>query len=307
MNIFKRLFLCIIPVLCLSSCSPRMFVINEITAISETGAAAFEQDDDLEMVEKAIPGNVKLFEALLENSPDNYRLLILLSRLYASYSFAFFEGKLEASLLTSVPSDHPEQQRLRESVNRYYMKGADYALRALKTTYPEADVKFKNPGSADIFLEKMTREDVPALFWYGFNLGSCINLNRDSVYFISKAFLAEKIMNRVTKLDPDYYYGGAHLFLIAYYSSVPPYSDEKLKLSLFHYNRLKEHKGDAFMLAELYYGRYYLWRRQEKEKFEEVMKDIMQYSGRKKEYLFYNAIAAQRAKIYLEAAGLLFE
>ena len=68
-----------------------MFVINEIAAISETGAAVFEQDDDLEMVEKAIPGNIKLFEALLENSPDNHRLLLLLSRLYASYAFAFFE------------------------------------------------------------------------------------------------------------------------------------------------------------------------------------------------------------------------
>jgi len=295
------------PVLCLLSCSPRMLVINEIAAISETGAAAFEQDDDLEMLEKAIPGNIKLFEALLENSPDNNRLLLLLSRLYASYSYAFYEGKLEASLLTPDHSGYTGEQQLKKSVNRYYMKGAGYALRALKKSYPEADEKFKNPRSADIFLDMMTREDVPALFWYGFNLGSCINLNRDSVHFISKAYLAEKIMNRVTELDPDYYYGGAHLFLIAYYASVPPYSDEKLALSLFHYNRLKERKGDEFLLAELYYGRYYLWRKQEKEKFGEVMKDIMQYSLRKKEYLFYNAIAVQRAKIYLEAAGILFD
>lgn len=284
-----------------------MFVIGEITAISETGAVAFEQDDDLDMLEKAIPGNIKFLEALLENSPDNYRLLVLLSRFYAAYSFAFFEGKIEASLLTSVRSDYTGQQRLKESVNRYYMKGADYALRALKTGYPEAEEKLKNPGSADIFLGKMTREDVPALFWYGFNLGSCINLNRDSVYFISKAYIAEKIMNRVTELDPDYYYGGARLFLIAYYSSLPPYSDAKLKLSLFHYNRLKESKGDAFLLADLYYGRYYLWRKQDKEKFEEVMKNIVKYSGGKKEHLFYNTIAIQRAKIYLQATDLLFE
>jgi hypothetical protein len=284
-----------------------MFVINEITAISETGAAVFEQDDDLEMVEKAIPGNIKLFEALLENSPDNHRLLLLLSRLYASYAFAFFEGKLEASLLTSARSDYTEQLHLKDSVNRYYIKGAGYALRALKTSYPDADEKFKNPGLADILLGKMRREDVPALFWYGFNLGSCINLNQDSVYFISKAYLVEKIMNRVTELDPDYYYGGAHLFLIAYYSSVPPYSDEKLKLSLFHYNSLKKRKGDSFLLCELYYGRYYLWRRQEKEKFEEIMKEIIQSSGRIKEHLFYNTIAAQRAKIYLQATDLLFE
>jgi len=284
-----------------------MFVVNEIASISETGAAVFEQDDDLEMLEKAIPGNIKLFEALLENSPNNNRLLLLLSRLYASYSFAFYEGKLEASLLTPVPSGYDEQQRLKESVTRYYTKGAGYALRALKTRYPEADDKFKNPDSADILLGMMTKEDVPALFWYGFNLGSCINLNRDSVYYISKTYLADKIMNRVTELDPDYYYGGAHLFLIAYYASAPPYSDEKLKLSLFHYNRIKERKGDAFLLSELYYGRYYLWRRQEKEKFNEVMKEIIKSSGKNKEHLFYNAIAAQRAKIYLQAIDLLFE
>ena len=248
-----------------------------------------------------------MLEALLENSPDNRRLLILISRFYASYSFAFFEGKFEASLFSSGNSDSAEQEKRRESATGYYLKGAEYALRALKNIYPEAEEKFKTPGSADAFLEKTIAEDVPALFWYGFNLGSCININRDSVYFISKAHLAEKIMNRVAQLDPDYYYGGAGLFLIAYYSSVPPYSDEKLKLALMHYNRLKERKGKPFLLADLYYGRYYLWRKQEKEKFEEVMKGIMGNRGKNKEHLFHNAVAVQRAGIYLKAADFLFE
>lgn len=303
----KRLLILVITAACFLSCSPRMYVVNEMTGIFETGAVTFEQDGDLEMLEKAIPGNIKMLEALLENKPDNYRLLLLLSRLYASYSFAFFEGRLEASLLSAVDSGHALQERLKESATGYYMKGADYALRALKINYPDADEKFKNPGSADVFLKKMTADDVPALFWYGYNLGSCININRDSVYFISKAHLAEKIMIRVTELAPDYYYGGARLFLIAYYSSMPPYSDEKLRLSLLHYNKLKERESDPLLLAELYYGRYYLWRKQEKDKFEDVMKDIIRRPKIKKEHLFYDAVAAQRAKFYLQATDLLFE
>jgi hypothetical protein len=302
----KIFILCSFLVVCLSSCSPRMYIIGEMTAISEKGAAAFENDDDLELTEKAIPGNIKYLETLLENDPGNTGLLLLLSKLYASYSFSFIDGKLEAAFLLSSGSGDEDSALVKRSTG-YYLKGADYALRALKIRYSEAEESFKNPLAADIFLGGMKSDDVPALFWYGFNMGLCINLNRDSVAFISKAYIAEKIMKRVIDIDAGYHHCGAHLFLIAYYSNMPPSSEENLKLSLFHYKRLKEMEGEGFLLADLFYGRYYLWRIQAKGQYEEVMKRIIESSGRKKEHRFYNAVAAQRAGIYLRASDVLFE
>ncbi|MBU0544488.1 MAG: TRAP transporter TatT component family protein [Proteobacteria bacterium] len=307
MYFLYRLFICIILVVSLSSCSSRIIIVNEISNISEIGAVVFEQDDDLEMVEKGIPGNIKFLEVILENNPDNYKILVLLSRLYAAYSFGFYEGRLEYSLIAKSHSVLSGHNFLKESVNRYYFKGADYALRAIESRHTGADEKLKVPESADYLLKTMRKEDVPALFWYGFNLSSLINNNRDSVLLLSKAYLIEKIMKRIIELDPEYFFGGPHLILLSYYSSLPPYSNEKLDLSLFHYRKLKERKDGPFLLADLYFARYYLTRKQEKEKFENIMNGILKHSGKEKEYIFYNKIAAQRAKIYLEGIDHFFQ
>jgi len=302
-----RIFLSIILAISLSSCSTRIFIVNEISNISEIGAVAFEQDDDLDMVEKGIPGNIKILEVILENDPDNYKILILLSRLYAAYSFGFFEGKLESSLIGKSYSLLSEQNLIRESVTRYYSRGAEYALKAIEFCHPGAVEKLKIPESADSLLKTMSKEDVRALFWYGFNLSSLINNNRDSVILLSKAYLIEKIMKRIIELDPEYFFGGPHVILLSYYSSLPPYSDEKLDLSLFHYKKLKERSDGPFLLADLYFARYYLLRKQEKEKFEKIMNDILNHSGRGKECIFYNKVAAQRARIYLEGIDYFFD
>ena len=307
MNLLYRFFLSVIMIVGLSSCSPRIMIANEISNISEIGAVVFEQDDDLDMLEKGIPGNIKFLEVILENSPDNYKILVLLSRLYAAYSFGFYEGRLESSIIGKSDSVLSGQNIIKESVNRYYLKGSDYALRAIVSRNPGADKKLKIPESADRLLKTMSREDVPALFWYGFNLSALINNNRDSVLLLSKAYLIEKIMKRVIELDPEYFFGGPHLILLSYYSTLPPYSDEKLDLSLFHYKKLKERKDGPFLLADLYFARYYLSIKQEKEKFEDIMNDILNHSGKGKECVFYNKIAAQRAKIYLDGIDHFFE
>ena len=281
-----RLFLTVILVISLSSCSTRIIIVNEISNISEIGAVAFEQDDDLEMVEKGIPGNIKILEVILENDPDNYKMLVLLSRLYAAYSFGFFEGKLESSLIGKSNSLLSEQNLIRESVNRYYSRGAEYALRAIESWHPGAVEKLKIPESTQSLLKTMSREDVRALFWYGFNLSSLINNNRDSVILLSKAYLIEKIMKRIIELDPEYFFGGPHLILLSYYSSLPPYSEEKLELSLFHYKKLKERRDGSLLLADLYFARYYLYRKQKKENFEKIMNDILNHTGSEKRIYF---------------------
>jgi hypothetical protein len=282
-------------------------IVNEISNIFETGAVAFEQDDDLDMVEKSIPGNIKLLEAVLENDPQNHKILIMLSKLYAAYSFGFFEDRLESSARGKNISSVPEYDLIKVNVSRYYSRGIDYALRALEARDPGVAGRLMKPESADSVLKRMKREDVPGLFWYGFNLSSLINNNRDSVSLLAKAYLVEKIMKRVLELDPEYFFGGSHLILLSYYSSMPPYSDEKYSLSLFHYRKLKELNGGRFILADLYFARYCLTVKQEKEKFINIMREIVTYSGGKKECAFYNRIAYQRAKRYLDEIDHYFE
>jgi hypothetical protein len=288
-------------------------MVNSVADIVETGMTAFEQDDDLDMLEKAFPANIKLLEALLADNPDHYKTLVILSRFYASYAFAFFEGKLEAAALNRSMPDFEKSgtkkqnfSHLRKTVNRYYSKGADYALRALETRHPGCRKQLQQVKTCDNCFNSLTVEDVPALFWYGFNLGAYVNQNVDSVKTLSKAHLVEKAMHRVIDLDSAYFHGSAHLALLIYYGARSPMLGGNLKLALSHYNQFKSSAGDGFLLADLFYARYFLYQKQERQKYQEVLTGIIKSSKADPSHRFFNKVATIRAQTYLYATDRLF-
>lgn len=293
------------------ACAPRQLLVDEMAGIVGAGVTAFEADDDLDLLEKAIPANIKLLETLLESSRDNPDLLVLLSRLYGSYAFVFFEGKLERAELVGeeATSGAGEQSTssLRAAVSRYYLKGMDYALSAIEARHGLHRDDLKKIATRDLFFEKLTPKDVPALFWYGFSLGLYVNVNLQNVKAMSQASLVGKSMQRVVALDPGYYHGCAHLFLFAYYASRPPMLGGNLEKALGHYRQLKKIAGDDFLMSDLFYARYYLPRIQDIEAYESLLARIRQPVSSRKAYRLYNKVAAERAKIYLEAKDQLFE
>jgi hypothetical protein len=304
-----KLFFIIIIASSLCACTPRRLVVTEMVSVIETGIYAFERDDDLAMLEAAFPSNIKLLEIFLANDPENFRILVLLSRLYASYTFAFIESRLEKLYLKMelTETDTAEITFLKNTLDRYYRKGADYALKAIELRYPDCRKQLGNVSTVDAFLNSLDRIDVAALFWYGFNLAAYVNHNRDSVQAISKAFLVEKAMKRVVALDAAYFHGGAHLILIAYYASRSPAMGGNPSLALQHYHRLKSLTGEGFLLAQLYYARYYLYQMQRRSEYVHVLTNIVQYSTTDKTYQLYNKIATERAKTYLSGVDQFFE
>ena len=314
MKVINRLMVISMLVVCCCSCSARKMMVNQFTGILGNGISAFEQDDDLEMLEKAFPGNIKLLEVLLETSPNNSELLVLLARFYGSYALVSFEDKLERAVLKGDIAKGKQLgpggtavSVLRETLSRYYMKGTDYALKALEVHHGPCGDQLKQVSTRDQFFNKLTENDVPALFWYGFNLGAYVNLNRDSIKAVAMAQLAEKAMKRVIELNPGYYYGGAHLFLCAYYASRPPMLGGNLEAALSHYKHVKEIAGEDFLLADVYYGRFYLYQKQERKKFKDVMNRVVHYPQSRNAYPLYNKLAVIRAKTYLDAIDRLFE
>ncbi len=304
-----NLLLCSILSVAFFSCSVRKVMVREVAEVVETGLSSFEQDDDLEMLEKAFPANIKLMESFLASSPDDKKVLVLLSRLYASYTFLFVEGEIENYGIKKEACKRAKQkvEGLREYVQKYYLKGAAYAMQALELRHPGCGERMKKVSSRETFLNSLTEDDVPSLFWYGFNLGGFVNNSRNSIKAVAKASLAESAMKRVVELDPTYFHGSAHLFLLGYYASRSPMIGGNLKSALVHYEKLKEVSGNGFLLADLYYARFYLHQKQDREKFREVLTNILKYRETRDEYRLFNKVAVMRAKAYLAAVDQLFE
>lgn len=316
MNPYVR-FLSIIAMLCFfCACSIRGMVINEVAKIAEDGISAFESDEDLVLMEKAFPANIKLFETMLESRPENHKMLTLLSRLYGSYAFAFIEPRFIALKLgVNKPYQNgmnahsetlPTIDSLKQELDRYYLRGAEYALRALEVHHSNCRENIKNVSTANTFFKSLTKKDVSALFWYGFNLGEYVNLNLNSVKAISKAHLAEKAMLRVVELDPEYFHGSAHLFLMAYYGSRSPMMGGNPDAALTNYHDLLDISGKNFLLAEVFHARYLLVQQQEKKKFIRILNRIVKKPTEEKSFALLNRVAVDLAGIYLRAVDQFF-
>lgn len=292
----------------LTACSTHKMTVRAVSDVMATGVAAYEKDDDLDLVEQALPANIKLLEALLESDPQNRQLLVLLARLYASYSFAFLDGWIEAVELIDMPPETGGSSisETKKTAVRYYRKGNEYALRALEIRHPAARGQLADPSNAGSFIRSLDREEMPALFWYGFTLSADINYNRDSISTVGQGHLVEKAMQRVIEVDEAYFYGGAHLVLLAYYGSRSPLMGGKPELAIEHYRRLEEMNGKGFYLADVYYARFVLYQQQDRPQFTAVLNRILKEPATEERFRLYNRIAVDRAQIYLNAADRLF-
>ena len=308
----KHIIFLLALIVMLGACSPRKMAVREMTGIVETGMTALEQDDDLQMLEQALPANIKLLEMILASSPEDANLLALLSRAYGSYTFMLLEPKFEDAQLQALGADAEEEEELKAEhlknyVSRYYQKGAAYALQALEIKHPGAGDKLKKVDTIDPFLQTLGNKDVSALFWYGYNLAAWVNLNLDSVKALSQAHVAEKCMHRVLELQPDYFNGSAHLVLIAYYASRSPMMGGNLDAAVQHHSALKKMVGDAFLMADLFYARYYLQQTQDRQAFQATLTAMLSVSTQDTPFPLFNAVATHKAEIYLQGINELFE
>jgi hypothetical protein len=305
----KRIILAATITLLVIACSPKTLIVRQMTDMVDSGVTAFEHDSDLDLTEKAIPANIKLLEAMLANSPDDRRLTTLIARMYGSYGFGFLETRFERAFYTDSQKgpDEPDIDALKDQLNHTYEKGMNYALDALEQGVPGARTALAKVAAIDPYLERLDMDDVAPLFWYGFNLGAWVNRNLDSIRAVSRAHVARKVMERVIELDPGYNSGGAHLFLLAYFGSRPPMMGGSQEKAGDHYRQLRQIAGEDYLLADLFYGRFCLHQQQDREEFVATMQRIADYPVKDGELALYNAIAAQRAGIYLAAVDRLFE
>jgi hypothetical protein len=294
-------------IVALMGCTPKTLIVGQVTNLVDDGVVAFTRDNDLDLIEKALPANIKLLETLLVSSPADGRLMTLLSQLYGSYAFGFGETRLEESRYQVPPGNDMAVHRLTRQVTRYYERGANYALTALEKNVPGATDAFQKVTAISAYLKKLRVKDVAPLFWYGFNLGAMVNHNLDDIRIVSRAHVARQVMERVIELDPAYHHGGAHLFLMAYYGSRSPMMGGDQKRAGDHYQQLKKIAGDDYLLADLVYARFCLYQQQDRQGFVEMMTRIIDHPSTASDVALYNAIAGRRAAIYLSAVNSLFE
>jgi len=283
-----------IPLLCFCiaflcvGCLQRI-AVSTVGGIVDDGFEGFTEEQDLDLAEKALPANLKLLEVMLKNSPDDERLLRLLSEGYSSYTLGFVED-------VDI-----------ERARRFYLRGRDYGLRILRQ---DRDLAKALDGSVDDLsaeLAKRDKDDVPGVFWTAFGWASYISLSLTNPDALIDLPRVEAMMRFVVRTDSAYYYGGAYVFLGTLYGSRPKMLGGDIERANDYFEKALTINQGKFLMTHIYYARSVAVLTLDDALFEELLATVANTSldvlpG----FRLANAIAKRKAKVLLERKADFF-
>ncbi len=274
----------------LSACLPsKTLTVGSTATLLEEVAKASSRQSDLRMLREGTPAYLMLIDGMIQALPDNDRLLLAGAQSYSTFASLFVENQDQ------------------EYANLLYEKGKQYALRSLEAR------GFKEPlrrpfDDLKEGLKKLTKREVPYLFWTATCWASWIRLNLDSVEAISELPRVEEMMKRALQLDEGFYYGGPHLFMGIWFASRPKIAGGDLNKAQEHFLRALDLGRGKFLMAYVYYAKYYARNKMDKELFVTTLQRVLDAPlDTSPDLVLANAVAKKEAEGLLSHVEEYFE
>ena len=204
---------------------------NQVGNALAAGGTTFASDDDPELVKAAVPFSLKLMESLLAESPKHKGLLFATTSGFTQYGYAFVQqdaDELEAK-------DFAAAEVMRARAKRLYLRARNYGLRGLEVAHRG----FTNQLAATPHeaVKKLTKRDVPQIYWTAAAWGSAISLSKDDPATIAEIPQMEALIDRALELDESYGDGAIHSFLINYEMSRQGAKGDAAERAREHFDR----------------------------------------------------------------------
>lgn len=191
-------------------CSPRQIAINSLAdALSGTGES-FASDDDPELIRDAAPFSLKLMESVLAEAPTHRELLTSVSRSFTQYAYGFVVQDADELETRDIAAANA----LRDRARKLLLRARNYGLRGLDVAHPGFSTAIR--GGLKEAMAKMTKADVPLLYWTTAAWGAAITISKNDPNLISDQAIVEAMIDRALELDESYDSGAIHAFLISY-------------------------------------------------------------------------------------------
>jgi predicted anti-sigma-YlaC factor YlaD len=226
-----------------TSCSLKKTAVNTVADVFGEAEGVYLSDGDPELVEAALPFNLKTVETLLVSSPDHRGLLLSATSAFMLYTYGFVEP--EADRIED--EDYDRAEAIRGRAAKLYRRAYHYGLRGL-----EVDHKgFSNllPREPEQAVSELDMDDVPLAVWTAAALGASIGAATDDPEATADIAVVGALLNRALELDEDYDHGTIHELLLSYEASRVGGSIEAAKK---HYERaltLGEGKSPSIWLS----------------------------------------------------------
>jgi hypothetical protein len=258
-----------------------LVAVNATTEIVDYGLGSVFEETDLDLAEKAIPGNLVLLEALYRaKEKDDEHLALLLTQGYTGYTLGFVEDV------------DPERAKV------LYIRARNYGLKALRNK----NKQFAQAADEDISafkqsLTQFSKDDVPLIFWTANAWGNLINVSISDPSVLVDLPKVNAMMEFVLTYNEGYFYGSAHLYFAAILATVPKNLGGKPDSAKVHFEKCFAFGQNKFLLPYVYMAKTYCVQVQDKELFQQLLTTVEETPlDALPEQGLVNAIAKRKAR-----------
>jgi predicted anti-sigma-YlaC factor YlaD len=285
----------------INGCSMSKFVAKSVGNALAEGGSVYASDNDITFVGDAVPFGLKTMEGLLAKAPRHRPLLVATASGFVQYAYVYVD--LPA---LQMENDDPEQAReLRQRAKRLYLRGRDYAVRALRLRIPDWEQRLKeDPKSA---LAPLEAKNVPELYWAAVALSAAVSTDKQDMDLLADLHLVEPMIQRALELDEDFDDGAIHQFLISFEASRPAAQGGSIEKARAHFKRAMElaHGQQASPLVSLAEG--VSVSTQNRQEFETLLRQALSFDVETApSYRLANLVAQKRARLLLSRIDDLF-
>ncbi len=192
----------------ISGCSVRQIAINRLGDALASSGTAFASDNDPELIREAVPFSLKLIESVLEQAPRHQGLLLAAASGFTQYAYAFVQQ--DSDYLRD--RDLERSRHLLVRAKKLYLRARDYGLRGLAVKH--ADFRPRLETDPVGLLAKLSKADVPLLYWTSAAWLGAIGTDKTDSYLLSDLPLVEALLLRAAALDEAFERGAIPTLLI---------------------------------------------------------------------------------------------
>ena len=284
----------------IQGCAPQTIIQNQLDGVFDSLVKVYQEETDIILVRDAFPFNLKTLDALALQNYDNPNLQLAAASSYVMFTYGFIMEDADRTF----PDDINQGMIYYRRALNLFVRAEEYANRSLEIKFPDWENGLKE-RNIDQF--KLTKEDVPALYWLAAAIGGGVSASRGAPEYLIDLPLVGLLLEKAIELDPEWNAGSLYAAMISYSISRP---DAKDNADLEALEYFKKANGISKGLDCSYYvsvaEKVYL-KRQDRNKFLEYLNKALEVDMDSNPSLkLSNALSKSRAEWLIGRVNDLF-
>jgi len=280
-----------------AGCVKGLLIDSQIKSTRQASTAS-DTIADYEVARAAIQAGLIQFEALHTLRPNNEDALMLLTRNWASYGYAFCQDDMEAAL---VRGDEEAAEYHKKRAKHAYDRAIAYGTEFLGHYADGFEEARKRSATLKAWVDANfdEKEDAELLYWFGSAWLARVGLMKDEPEYVADLFVAVPFIERAVKLNESFNaYAGLTSLATYHARSSMAEMDEAQKL----FESALAKTGRRSLFIQLGYAQRYACNKGDKALYEKLINEVLSAEDPEPKLRLQNTIAKRKAKRALNSA-----